>query len=95
MTEKDASLAERNHLVVAIHAERLRQGLTQEDLAQAAGLSRRAVVQLEKGQECKLSTIDRLCRALALEVQVTRTRRPTLDDLAQENREEAFERPKG
>lgn len=72
-------------VVVAIVAARHEQHLTQARLAEWAGVSRRAVVMIEAGGDCTLSTLRRLAGALGLDLVAQPRRRPTLDDVTREN----------
>jgi transcriptional regulator with XRE-family HTH domain len=49
---------------VRTRRERLNQNLTQETLAQRAGVSRRVVLDLERGKGCGLSSLIEILRAL-------------------------------
>jgi len=49
---------------VRTRRERLNQNLTQETLSQRAGVSRRVVLDLEKGKGCGLSSLIEILRAL-------------------------------
>ena len=49
---------------VRMRRERLNQNLTQETLAQGAGVSRRVILDLEKGKGCGLSSLIEILRAL-------------------------------
>lgn len=49
---------------VRIRRERLNQNLTQETLAQQAGVSRRVILDLEGGKGCGLSSFIEILRAL-------------------------------
>jgi len=49
---------------VRTRRERLNQNLTQETLSQQAGVSRRVVLDLEKGKGCGLSSLIEILRAL-------------------------------
>ncbi|WP_371436165.1 helix-turn-helix domain-containing protein [Polaromonas sp.] len=83
----------KNPLVEALIQERLAQKLTQGQLAEASGLSRRALNLIEGGGDCTLSTLQRLLDTLGLEPVARRTRRMTLDDVVQESEEELFDKP--
>lgn len=72
-------------LVCAIVEERRAQKLSQAQLAGLAGLSRRALGQIESGGDCTLSTLTRLHAALGIVTSARRQQRPTLDDLVAEN----------
>jgi len=49
---------------VRTRRERLNQNLTQETLSQRAGVSRRVVLDLERGKGCGLSLLIEILRAL-------------------------------
>jgi putative transcriptional regulator len=49
---------------VRMRRERLNQNLTQETLAGRAGVSRRVILDLEKGKGCGLSSLIEILRAL-------------------------------
>jgi transcriptional regulator with XRE-family HTH domain len=73
--------------------------LRQEDLAAAAGISRRALVMIEGGGDCSLSTLRRLFSVLGMDLEAKGGVRPTLDDLNRELSDEfsarTQERPRG
>lgn len=75
-------------MVAPIIAERKRQKLTQQTLADMAGISRRALIMIERGGDCSLSTLRRLYTALNIDVQAQPHRPPTLDEQIERNREE-------
>jgi transcriptional regulator with XRE-family HTH domain len=86
-------------LVQQILDVRKRQDLTQEALSASSGVSRRAIAHMEAGGDVTLSTLRRLCQALNVELQVAdpaadtvsgRRKRPTLDDVTEEHRQERF-----
>lgn len=81
-------------IVKALASARKEQGLTQQMLADAAGISRRALVAIEGGGDCALSTLRRLLRALDLELVAKPATQdpPTLDDVMAEN-ESRYQRP--
>lgn len=61
-----ASLAER--FGRAVRAERIRQGLSQEGLAELAGVDRTYICGLERGRRNPaLSTVERIAKALSAE----------------------------
>jgi y4mF family transcriptional regulator len=65
----------------AVRAERDRQGLKQEDLALAAGVSARTVVQIEQGKPTsRLDVLARVLAALGLSVHVLPARRALFGD---------------
>lgn len=71
---------------------------TQQNLADMAGISRRALAAIETGGDCTLSTLRALSRALDLEIELhspSAEGMPTLDDLTDDNRREQFGRDRG
>lgn len=72
-------------LVLDLVLARKNQKLTQQRLADMAGVSRRTVVVIEAGGDCTLTTLRRLVTALGLEMQVYKPRLPTLEDMTREN----------
>ena len=76
---------ELDELVRDIIAARKAQKLTQLQLAELAGLSRRTVVLIESGGDCTLGTLRRITTALGLEMRAHTPRLPTLDDVTREN----------
>lgn len=82
-------------LVAVIVQHRRDQKLTQETVASAAGISRRALVMIEAGGDCTLSTLRRLYSALDIDVHVEPHRRPTLEDIDAQNTREMFGRERG
>ena len=82
----------RNPLIEALVAERRRQKLTQGQLAEAAGISRRAVNLIEAGGDCTLGTLQRLYEAVGLQASASR-QRMTLHEVVRESEAEMFERP--
>lgn len=72
-------------LVQDIVAARRAQKLTQAELANFAGLSRRTIILVESGGDCTLSTLRRIATALGLEMRAHTPQRPTLDDITREN----------
>ena len=73
-------------VITAIRLERANQKLTQQQLADMAGISRRTLQEAESGSDTTLGTLDRLCTALGLTLDVTYDSLgpPTLDDLVLE-----------
>jgi DNA-binding XRE family transcriptional regulator len=63
---------------------------SQAKLAQAAGISRRALLMIEKGGDCNLSTLRRLHTCLDIVMQATSVHAPTLDDMNVQNAKERF-----
>ena len=85
-------------LVVQILEARKQQGYTQQNLADIAGISRRALAAIETGGDCTLSTLRSLCAALELDIQAhgaSGKEMPTLDEVTEENRRERFGRERG
>lgn len=72
----------------AIRAARRARGLSQDQLARAAKVSRDRIAKLETGKlpEIGFKTLQRLLHALELDLRIIplATRRPTLDDLLTE-----------
>jgi transcriptional regulator with XRE-family HTH domain len=64
------------------------QRLTQEEVATAAGISRRALIMIEAGGDCSLSTLRRIFTVLNMELVAKVNSRPTLEDLDREHSEE-------
>jgi transcriptional regulator with XRE-family HTH domain len=82
--------------VQAYRERRISLGLTQEQAATAAGVSRRTLIDFETGGErISLRNLNRLLRAVGLEL-ATRERspRPTLDELADHYRGEEIQKPR-
>lgn len=75
-------------LVVPILQERKRQKLTQQALADMAGISRRALGQIERGGDCALSTLRNLYTALGIDIEARPHRPPTLDEQVMRNEAE-------
>jgi len=71
-------------------AKRKQLHWSQDKLAQAAGISRRALLMIEKGGDCNLSTLRRLHTCLDIEMQAGSTQAPTLDDMNAKNAKERF-----
>lgn len=82
-------------LVAVIIRARKERGLTQVALAQAAGISRRALVMIERGGDCTLRTLRQLYGALDIHMQPGSGARPTLEDMDHESSMEMFDRPNG
>ena len=80
-------------LAAAVYLARKREGMTQAELAAAAGVSRRTVVMFENGGDCTLSTLRRFYDVLGINMQPVASRRPTLDDMNEENNRELFGGP--
>ena len=73
-----------------LRQRRVAQGLTQDQAAAAAGVSRRTLSDLETGRErITLGNLNRLLRALGLELATREASgRPTLDELSDRYRGE-------
>lgn len=70
-----------------LRALRLAARLTQDDLARQAGLSRKTVSTLERGQSSQVSVdaLQRVLEVLGARLDVRNAPAPTLDDLLEEN----------
>jgi len=79
--------------VEVIVKTRKNRGLTQAELAAAAGISRRAIVMIEGGGDCTLSTVRRLHAVLDIHMKPTHASRPTLDDMDEQNSRDMFGGP--
>lgn len=65
-----------------LRAERMRQRLSQSDLASSAGISFRTYQRLESGDPgSRLASLLRALAALGFELRAVAARRPTLDEL--------------
>lgn len=80
-------------LINALVKARRDRKFTQAQLADLAGISRRALVAIEGGGDCNVSTLRRLTRALDLELRLVPAEYspPTLEDVYAEN-EAAYRR---
>lgn len=58
------NLAIRKEIGDRVRRERLNQNITQQSLAQSAGVSRRVILDLEAGKGCGLSSFIEILRAL-------------------------------
>lgn len=74
-------------LIGALVKARRDRKYTQARLAELAGISRRALVAIEGGGDCNVSTLRRLTRVLDLELKVVPAEYapPTLEDVFAEN----------
>lgn len=81
-------MQELDELIALMVQARKEQNLTQEQLAEIAGISRRSLVAIESGGDCMLSTLRRLFLALDLDLvaKPAEYRPPTLEDIQAENR---------
>jgi DNA-binding XRE family transcriptional regulator len=77
-------------LVSVVVAKRKQLRWSQARLAQAAGISRRALLMIEKGGDCNLSTLRRLHSCLDIVMQASSAPTPTLDDMNAQNARERF-----
>ncbi|MDD5479574.1 helix-turn-helix transcriptional regulator [Rhodoferax sp.] len=77
-------------LVSAVVAKRKQLRWSQAKLAQAAGISRRALLMIEKGGDCNLSTLRRLLTCLDIVTQAGSSHPPTLDDMNAQNAKDRF-----
>lgn len=82
-------------IALKLRDARKAQHYTQETVALAAGISRSALVAIEAGGDCTLSTLRKLCEVLDLtfNLEASTERAPTLDDVTEENRSRFFESP--
>jgi transcriptional regulator with XRE-family HTH domain len=69
-TSAPRSLHIRRALGAAIRAERKRRGLTQLDLADASGITRSALISLERGASSRVDTLARVAVALGLDIRL-------------------------
>jgi transcriptional regulator with XRE-family HTH domain len=60
----------RAQLGAAVRTERKRRGLTQLDLADASGITRSALIALERGASSRVDTLARVAVALGLDVRL-------------------------
>lgn len=74
-------------LIETLIRTRKSRKLTQAALAELAGISRRALVVIEGGGDCALSTLQRLFGVMDMELQAVPAvyRPPTLEDVMAEN----------
>lgn len=82
-----------NSISSALVAARLAQKLRQEDVASAAGISRRALIMIEAGGDCSLRTLQRIMGALNLKMDIISAARPGLDQIFQETEAELLGTP--
>ena len=76
-------MKELQELTEALRARRLERGLTQQQLADAAGIPRRTYQRLEAGDAgARTDSLLLAVRALGLKVELAPRRRPALDQLA-------------
>lgn len=80
--------------VRAVVAKRKQLRWSQDRLAQAAGISRRTLLMIEKGGDCNLSTLRRLHSSLGLVLQAVSAQAPTLDDMNAQNAQDRFGAPR-
>ena len=83
-----------NEWSLRLRALRLAARLTQDDLARQAGLSRKTVSTLERGQSSQVSVdaLQRVLEVLGARLDIEDAPAPTLDDLLKEN-ERLFRQP--
>ncbi len=72
-------------LIQDIVRTRKSQRLSQQQVANIAGVSRRTIVLIESGGDCTLSTLRRICTALGLQINAHTQHVPDLDDVTREN----------
>lgn len=93
LTQASQLLPNLDHLdpmVSAVVVKRKQLRWSQAKLAQAAGISRRALLMIEKGGDCNLSTLRRLHTCLGLVMQAVSAQTPTLDDMNAQNAKDRF-----
>lgn len=73
-------------LIADLITSRKAQKVTQAQLAELAGLSRRALVAIENGGNCTLSTLRRLYTVLGMDLVSRPFAKPTLEDVYEENK---------
>ena len=61
----------RDPIIAKLVQQRKERGLRQQAVADSAGISRRALVSIEAGNDCTLSTLRSLCDVLGVELQAT------------------------
>lgn len=96
--ETSVARPEVDPIVQELILARKARGYSQQNLADMAGISRRALAAIETGGNCTLSTLRQLAAALEVELQVAGNKEssmPTLDELDEENRRERFGRERG
>jgi len=87
-------MEELQKLAEALRARRLERGLTQQQLADAAGIPRRTYQRLEVGDAgARTDSLLLALRALGLKVELTPRRRPTLDQLESIYGNEELDKP--
>lgn len=60
--------------------------MTQSDLERESGVSRRTIQKIESGGQTTIGALSKICACLGLELIVAPRKKPTLDDMAEENR---------
>ena len=81
-------------LAEALRARRLERGLTQQQLADAAGIARRTYQRLEVGfAGAQIDSLLLALRALGLMIELTPRRRPTLGQLGSIYGNEELDKP--
>ena len=84
-------MADLEEMVRTIFVHRRRRGLTQDQLAMKAGVSRPLIAKLETGRypEIGIEKLLRILHALGLDLRITtlNLKRPTLEDLIAEDEE--------
>jgi len=77
-------------LVAIVLTRRKELRWSQAKLAEVAGISRRALIMIEKGGDCNLSTLRQLHMCLDISMQACIPKKPTLDDMNAQNALERF-----
>jgi len=80
-----SKIEHRDPLIQDIVRARKSQRITQGQLAEMSGVSRRTIVLIEAGGDCTLSTLQRVTAALGLRLTAQVKHIPTLDDVTREN----------
>ncbi|HXK50708.1 MAG TPA: helix-turn-helix transcriptional regulator [Clostridiales bacterium] len=60
--------SERIDLLLKIHNEREKSGMTQAEVAKKANITQQQMSKVENGENCNLSTFIKVCKALGLEI---------------------------
>jgi HTH-type transcriptional regulator / antitoxin HipB len=60
--------SERIELLLKIHSEREKSGMTQAEVAKKANITQQQMSKVENGENCNLSTFIKVCKALGLEI---------------------------
>jgi len=81
-------------LVESLRARRLQRGLTQRHMADAAGIPWRTYQRLEAGSPgARIDSLLKALRTLGLQIELTPSRRPTLEQLGSIYGNEELDKP--